>query len=102
MKRKNRITRFLRVLVHIWWYLTLAMAAFLPIVFLGSQFGAWDGVNSYNFGITWEMEDIDPVEELLVLVKDSAGNEYPVEKLEGEGSLSFIFPEEGMRFPGRG
>lgn len=95
MKAKNSITRFLRVLIHIWWYATIAGGVILFAAFLGTQVGIWDAMNSIDFGIEWEMKDVIAKEELLISVTDQSGKAYLVDDLNGKGTLSFN-AEEGL------
>ncbi len=95
--KTNRVTRFLRVLIHIWWYLTLAGVLFIGVIFTGYHLGIFEGAKSIEFGIGWEFEGIEPDDDFLISVTDRAGNQYPVYDLKGEGELSFEVGELGMR-----
>ena len=83
------------VLIHIWWYLTLVLGIFATAVIVGAQTGLWNEMDSYSFGIEWEIRDLEPIENLSVAVTDKEGMEYPIENLKGKGDLSFEF-SEGM------
>jgi len=95
MKSNNRITKLLRVLIHIWWYLTIVGAAILSIMLIGSEAGAWDRIGSMDLGIEWKIEDIKAENELSLTVTDKNGRQYLLDFLEGKGSLEFEL-SEGM------
>lgn len=91
MKHPNSVTRFLRVFIHFWWYLTILATMALAVYFTGNELGLFKRMSRMSIPIGWELKESAPQGELTVKVKDSEGKDYPVIGLKGEGELVFRY-----------
>lgn len=95
MEHKNRVTRFLRWVVHLWWYLALVVGVALACYIVGNETGMFGGINTMDIPVEWEVEDVEPVGDFFVAVSDASGTEFPVAGLEGKGLLKFRYDSMG-------